>query len=367
MSAIGVDIESLPPLFARWMAELLPGPVPRETRATCHDCAMCANEPEAQKPSTDYFDPLVKCCTYVPVLHNFLIGRILSDDDPNAATGRESVEKRIKEGVALTPLGLDHPPVFSLLYGNNDGAFGHSRALRCPHFVEDDGGRCSIWSNRESTCATWFCKHVRGAVGYSFWREGLHELLMNVENDLARWCVLELNLGGAALRHLSKTGSWRGQSELASAKSLDNRRDQYEYDQVWGEWAGREMEFFVACAQRVNTLRWNDVLSICGPEARAHAQLTVAAYQRLVSMELPSSLKVGDLQLVQIKRDVTRLTTYSSSDPIDVPKIVMDSLPHFDGRSPNEALAAIANETGVEIDLSLVRKLVDFEVLLTPS
>jgi Fe-S-cluster containining protein len=184
--------EPLPPLFAAWVAELLKGPIPKESRATCDDCAMCAHGEEQDGPQTDYFDPDVKCCSYVPVLHNFLVGRILLDDDPATVAGRSTVEKRIKEAVAVTPLGLGQAPVFSLLYENSNLAFGRSRNLRCPHYLEETG-RCGIWRHRESTCATFFCRHVRGSVGYAFWQKSLHQLLMAVESDLARWSVLELD------------------------------------------------------------------------------------------------------------------------------------------------------------------------------
>lgn len=31
----------LPPLYAAWMEQVLPGPIPVETQATCQQCAMC--------------------------------------------------------------------------------------------------------------------------------------------------------------------------------------------------------------------------------------------------------------------------------------------------------------------------------------
>ena len=34
-------VHELPPLYHAWMADLLTGPIPRESNATCHDCAMC--------------------------------------------------------------------------------------------------------------------------------------------------------------------------------------------------------------------------------------------------------------------------------------------------------------------------------------
>lgn len=117
-----------------------------------------------------FFDPQVKCCTYLPELPNFLVGRILADEDPALAVGRATVEKRLQAGVAVTPLGLDRTPFYDLLYQHADTAFGRSHTLRCPHYIEE-GGLCGIWQHRNSVCATWFCKHVRGAMGFRFWKE----------------------------------------------------------------------------------------------------------------------------------------------------------------------------------------------------
>jgi Fe-S-cluster containining protein len=357
--------ELLPPLYAQWVDELLEGSIPRESRATCDDCAMCAHGEEQQGPQTDYFDPVIKCCTYVPVLHNFLTGRILSDDDPAAALGRSTVEKRIKEGVAVTPLGLGQPPVFSLLYESSDTAFGRSRNLRCPHYIED-GGRCGVWRHRESTCATWFCKHIRGSVGYAFWHQSLHQLLMAVENELAHWAVLELDPGDEALRRLL-TDESKARSKPVTGEAIDNRVDPESYAKLWGDWLGREGEFFVECAGLVNPLSWDDVLAVTGSEVRGWARLTKDAYRRMTSDEVPPALKVGAMHLVKITRDMTRVSSYSSFDPVDIPSPVMESLHFFDGRPTDDAIAAIAGEKGIRLDPSLVRKMVDFALLVPPE
>jgi hypothetical protein len=321
------------------------------------------HEPLREK---DYFDPAIKCCTYVPKIHNFLAGRVLSDDDPTAQPGRATVEDRIRAGVAVTPLGLKQPAVFSLLYENGLSAFGRSRALRCPHYIED-GGRCGVWRHRESTCATWFCKHVRGSVGHSFWRESLQHLLMVVENDLARWAVLQIDLGLEALKHLVATPDWRSQPDSVTAESIDNRVDRASYAAIWGKWVGREADFFVNCARLVNSLSWKDVLEIAGPEARAYERLTQDAYARLTSNEVPPALKVGSMQLVQLSHETSRVSSYSIFDPIDIPNQVMESLHYFDGRPIGQAIGAIAADRGISIDHSLVRKLVDFAVLVPPE
>src|SRR5206468_1973039 len=106
----------LPPLYAVWMREALGRPIPEEKEATCDDCVMLAKGCEAPQTSGFFFDPQTKCCTYVPELPNFLVGRILADSDPAAARGRATLEKRFESGVAVTPLGIGRSPTFRLLY-----------------------------------------------------------------------------------------------------------------------------------------------------------------------------------------------------------------------------------------------------------
>lgn len=356
--------EPLPPLYEKWIDDLVGGAIPRESRATCDSCAMCTGGKE-QEPGarTYFFDPVIKCCTWVPTLQNFLVGRILSDADPAAQFGRATVEKRIADGIGVSPLGLAPPPVFSLMYQNSSDSFGRSCTLSCPHYIKD-GGRCGIWRNRNSTCTTWFCKHVRGEVGFTFWRDSLHHVLQTVERALARWCLLELKFDDQALRHLVGTEDWADDPATVTGASLDNRVDRKAYARIWGKWLGREQEFFCRCAELVRPLSWADALAIGGPQARVYARLTQEAYGQLISDEVPSPLQVGPFHLVQIENAMTRVNTYSVYDPLDVPQAVMELLHYFDGRPTERALAAIADERGVSLDPALVRKLVDFKLLI---
>jgi hypothetical protein len=362
----GAQAALLPPLYAQWMDDLLGGPIPHESKATCDDCAMCAKPGDEIGAEHTFFDPNIKCCSIVPDLSNFLVGAILSanGDDPDAVRGLESIERRISEQVAVTPLGLFKPPVFRLIYDNIDNAFGRSRSLRCPHYVEDTG-RCGIWRHRGSTCATWFCKHVRGAVGRDFWRTSLERLLNVLEKDLAQWCLLEVGLGGEAIEELLGPYS-EGQSGSLTAEHLDNRCDPVRQRRIWGEWYGRERDFFIQCGRLVDQLSWTEALEICGPEARIYAEVTRRAYEGLVSNEIPSALRVGSIQLVRMTTGVSRVRSYSPYDPIDVPAEVMELLGYFDGRPVEAALNAIAAEKGTHLDPQLIRKLCDFKVL-TPA
>jgi len=354
-------VEPLPPLYAGWVAEFLGGPVPRENRATCETCAMCAPAGEQPNPRGHYFDPATKCCTFLPDLPNFLVGRILSDGDPSGEFGRTSVERRIRERLAVTPLGLG-PHRSSRRYDTDIDDYGRAHDLRCPHYIED-GGLCGIWRNREAVCATWFCKHVRGNVGHMFW-QSLRRLLKVIELSLARRCVIKLSLGDDALRHLKDSAAWDGRPPPIASESIDNRADEEAYVRLWGSWPGREIDFFIRCAELVEPLSWNDVLAIGGPRAQESARLSRQAYARLMSDDVPAVLSAAAMEISHSGPETARVSTYSPYDPIDLPLTVMALLPYFDGRPTEEAIALIEGKTGIRLEHAFVQTLVDFGVLV---
>ena len=354
----------LPPLYAAWMDQLLSGPIPAETDATCSDCAMCSTESGSQPRSELFYNPEVKCCTYIPTLPNYLVGRILSDDDPASARGRKSVEERLRAGLAVTPLGLGLPAAYGFLYAHAAGeAFGLSKNLRCPHYLEEEGGQCGIWKHRASVCATWYCKHVRGAVGARFWA-ALHQLLTAVEHNLSLWCVYELEIEIEALRILCAGKSSLKPDYRLDGLALDGKVDHVVYERCWRKWSGREAEFYQAAARLVDDLNWRDIASLAGPEVKIHEKLVRDAYSRLMSQELPSFLKVGSLNVSGLGRQSCRVTTYSPLDPLDLPNSLIAVLPYFDGRPTSDAITTIEQREGIKLDVALVRKLADFEILV---
>lgn len=355
----------LPRLYARWMGDVLPGPIPAETEATCDDCAMCAGG--ADRPTADFlFDPSTKCCTYIPELPNYIVGLILNDDDANFAAGRATMIDRLETGVAITPISIGKSPTEMFLYQQTSQleAFGRNPNLRCPHYLEDANGACGLWKHRAAVCATWHCKHVRGMVGFRFWKE-IFQLLVQVELELAHWCVMELDVGTAALQNLfSLPVSDDGPTGPTPAGLLDGKRTDEASAEIWGEWAGRQKEFYAACGQLVETLAWEDVTKLCGSATRIHERLTRDAYKNLVLDEIPESLRVGPIKLVQMGADFHRVKSYSPLDPLDLPRKLVELLHYFDGRPTKDAIKSIAADTGHKLDDDLVRKLVDFQILV---
>lgn len=357
--------DDLPPLYARWASEFLSAPIPVETEATCSNCAMLAAEGGDTHLAavTPFFNPDTKCCTYLPVLPNFLIGRMLADDSPEFARGRATLEARLDARIALSPFGLGRGATFDLLYVTSGPSwFGHARTMRCPHYIDDNGGQCGVWRHRAAVCATWFCKHVRGAVGQRFW-QALHRLLSAVERELSLWCALELGISSDALRRFLNE-----RKPVPSPGPADLDGVAITAAHAFGEWSGREPDFFRECARMVNALRWQEIERICGPEVRALTALTREAFDDLRSRTIPRTLRAGPFTVIGPGQHSSVVEGYDGADRLELPNEVLAVLHRFDGSvSTTQALRTIHAETGLTIERDLVRLLVDFEILLAVS
>ncbi len=363
MPASTPQSSSFPPLYLGWMEELLGSAPPEESRATCSDCAMLQKPGDRPSDLNIFFDPQSKCCTYLPDLPNFLVGRIFLDQTPEMAAGRASVERRMATQVAVTPMGIGQPSSYLLWYNHSKSGFGRSRTLRCPHYIEE-GGLCSIWRHREGTCSTWFCKHDQGAASQRFWRDALHRLLKAVEAGLSYWCVLQLDLGSAALERVLNLSN---NFDTIEEGELESKVRPADYRALWGRWFGRERQFFEACASRIEGLSWADVAQICGPKVGILARFTQDTYAQISRTTPEPALRCGSFRLVSLRADVARVSTYNDYDPVEIPVPLLGLLRHFDGQPTSEAVATIKEREGVTLDDALIRKLTNFGLLVRPE
>lgn len=338
----------LPPRYADWLSQLLGGTLPEEQVATCSRCAMQTDSvPEGYRFRSD-----AKCCTYVPALPNFLLGAALRELPPGAA--RAGLERRLADPAACTPHGLD--------VGEDDRAryqaivaaetFGRDPDLRCPHYLDEAGGLCGIWRHRNGVCATWFCKHDRGAAGQRFWNAA-EVLLALVERELSHWCACQL------LYHGAPPGSAEDDDELPE----------------WSAWAPHAREYYLRAAAMVDELSWSEVQVITGPELTPLAARLQAAYAELQPAPRAQPLVQLRGRAVQLSEALrishrgparTRVVSYSDSDPIDLPSELVAVLPRFDGR-PTEVVRAELAAEGMVLTDELLARLVDFAVLESPD
>jgi hypothetical protein len=330
------------------MDQLLEGPIPPETESDCRDCPLCAENSDRNK-SEYVFNSWTKCCTYMPDLPNYLAGRILQDQDPLHRDGRRAFEAQLSRNLILTPLGAYPPPSYRAAYTGNTEGFGQNLSLRCPYFLEE-GGLCGIWKHRNSRCATWFCKFKRGSVGVIFWKY-MDQLLSAVERSLSSWCVLQLNIGAAALEQLFPPPP--------------TPRVLADLPKIWGDWSDKEIEFYKECSRLVERLTWQDVSLIGGAEINVFARLARQAYENLLSKTIGTSLKVGNWKkIIPANGETYRIWSYSPYDPLDLPRFVVDVLHYFDGRPTQEVLEIIFKEKGIKMDRNDLQKLTDFGILV---
>jgi hypothetical protein len=353
---------NLTPLYASWVAEWLGGSIPAETEATCQECALLMES--APLPANDLtrrIHPRTKCCGYYPKLTNFQVGRILNETDSTAAPAQNVVAARVQNRFMATPLVLDVPPAYSLLYAKSP-YMGSALKLQCPYYVEDLlGGACGIWQHRNAICVTWFCKHSRGQIGWAFWR-ALEYLLQPMEDTLSAWCLTQLEITDDSLARILPD---RRDAKLQlTPQELDAVVDEKAHRALWGNWAGREAEFYRECGRLVSALSAQRALEIGGTEVALRLRVARQTYRALISADLPRAVRPGSFRVQPLGDGQVQIVSYSEYAPLLLPAVVLNLLPYFEGRTVAEALAAIDAQEQIEMEPALVRKLLDFEILV---
>ena len=288
----------------------------------------------------------------------FRAGGALRSASPHGAA---SVRRRLSEGDGLSPIGLVADPALVASTHTDRERFGRDASLRCPHYEPVDG-RCGVWAWREATCATWFCKHTRGAVSKAFWNR-LHQLLRAAERHLARHCAVELGIPpeGIAMMHpmISVDGTLRGH-DVVPVGSLTERGA---YERLWGPWTGREEAFYRAAYRVVEPMSWDDVVVAAGSEVKALSTVVRLALSRTRDESIAGRVALGSLQVVGMSAGSVRVQGYSFLDPLDVPRVLFDVLHHFDGRPLAEAISQATEAAGEPVPEGAIRMLIDFGVL----
>ncbi len=321
----------LPPLYGRWISELLGETLPEEQAATCDACVQCSG----RAPEGYRFAEATKCCTYVPALANYLVGGSLR---AGSLQGRERVLRRMRaEPDSVTPHGLDATEDERRRYRDilTGERFGRDPELHCPYYLSEAGGLCGVWKHRNGICATWYCKHDRGVVGQRFW-QALEVLLTAVERELSHWCACTILY--------EETAPQDGDAA------------------PWTAWTGRETDYFRRAAELVEPLTWTDVQAIGGPALAPAIDDLLAAHAALRD-GIPARLELGTIRVTHRGDATSRIVTYLDTDALELPTELLDLLPRFDGR-PTAAVLAELRGAGVEVAPALLRLLVDFEMLV---
>jgi hypothetical protein len=323
--------EAFPALYRAMLGATGELELPAEAKATCASCAMLEGSCGATAQPVDgvrrFFRSDTKCCTFHPRLPNYLVGAILSSEDPAGAEGRRRIEARLASGVGVAPQWLHPPRRWTLLYDSSRQAFGRSAGLRCPYYAVEGGG-CTIWTHRDAVCSTWFCKYVAGEDGRRFWTVA-KELLSLVEIQLSRLALLEL-FPEALDAPLPPKGA-----PLAAHEIDEEPPPPEERARTWGRWAGRERELYLRAFEHVRGLGAARLEELLGLDGRIARRAIERARDAATSTALPPVLRFDPAATVQWRPDGTvALGAYSELEAVALPAAAYRLLVRFTGDEP---------------------------------
>ncbi|MBX3192864.1 MAG: hypothetical protein KF819_38120 [Labilithrix sp.] len=353
----------LPPIYQHLMPDaLFDAQAVKEPRATCDDCAMC-DKGTGAPVAMSYFQPDMKCCTYFPILPNYLVGALLSDPSPELAEGQKRVRARIAGRVGVTPYFVAPPRKQSIMMEatRETGAFGRSRVLICPYFQPSEKGDCTIWKHRDAVCSTFFCKYEAGYRGYQFW-SALKEYLGYAEVGLAMFSARAVDPGVVEpkIPRLKLT-----KRDLEDLPPTDE-----EYASYWGAWVGREAEFYIACHEQVKAMKKEEFAARIDDTQQGKRYLADATsrYAGLATLVVPSSLVRNPKMIERHVGESVVVTTYSVNDSFALEKDLYDVLGMFSAdKTLAENLAWLEKEHGIELAPELIKYLFMHAVLVAPE
>jgi len=344
-------IDDFPEVYKNFLPDFLNNTIPEETLATCHDCAMCKKEGDPEVGM--YFSPNLKCCTYHPNLPNYLIGGLLTDKSPEMDEGRRRIREKIKKKIAVTPYGIDAPKKYRLLSKNQRStAFGNNKLHICPYY-EKSSGNCTIWKFREATCSTWFCKYVAGTTGKKFWLI-TKEYFKDIQSNLIEYVMYKMGWDSEIILNSRKK---ENEVEELSAEDLDDLSPSNNvYQSIWGEWSGREEEFYKETFRIIETITPEQFEQISGFSQYIHLDKLKKIHQQVVNPSLPEKLQRNpQLLFTRMESEFCQARIPSLNLSVEIPRLLYDILDLFDGlRTNEEVLQLVLEQKNTEIEENLL-------------
>lgn len=257
---------SLPEIYRSFL------PSPILELATQESLATCENCPQISKGAKPRYHESLKCCTFYPLLTNYLVGGVLAEHLP----GADLICRQISQRQYVLPLGLGPSPAYQWRFINkNEKDFGNNPDLVCPFFAKNTGG-CGLWKYRSSECRSFFCRSEKGEAGERFWR-AFNEYLFFVEINLSQEFLLQTGFLPADFK--AQLGRLK-RLEFHSGDGQNWYLSEWEYQKLWDHWFGREREFFLQAYEWVKSLSQKNWNRDFGRESRKYEQAVLEAYQR---------------------------------------------------------------------------------------
>jgi hypothetical protein len=344
--------------YRSYLPVVFDNPAPQEEKATCNNCAMLPPPGAPPQSSIQYYRPDTKCCTYHPILPNYLVGAALADGRPEMDEGRRRLRARIAARVSVSPRWVSPPRKMEvLLRASWVNTMGRSLMLRCPLYSPDNGG-CTLWPHWDSVCATFYCKHMAAADGEAFWRSVRH-YLSYVERRLAIAAACAVIPG-------HDEPDLRGYLTLEDLEDLPPAEERYAA--LWGEWLGREEEHYLRCHEWVKNLSRSEFEAIVGDaELQSRQENLEQSWDRLQNPALPDRLVRHPRLSPQDTPDGILVRGYNA-EPLILTRDLFDVVNLFDGKETvAELRARLKKESELDLPEDMLLQLHRYRVLVTPE
>jgi Fe-S-cluster containining protein len=251
--------------------------LPRERRATCHNCPMACFQGH---------DSVYRCCAYHPQVPNFLLGLAGETQKVRGVLGN------LERQGFLLPEGFMRSPGqwVDYLADLKDNRFDASTRVKCP-LLEVPSGLCQIYAFRNAVCSTFFCYNDHGEAGDEFWRV-FEEMISYAELGLCQWALARCGFDVPAYYRRLDSLAPRI-ADVTDPKTHGWKEEVLDF--LWAEHADRKLELYAECAAQIEENRerlWEI--------ARAQTVLDAPKFERagvkMVPKELEDEIDPADLE-----------------------------------------------------------------------
>ena len=264
-----------------------------------------------------------KCCSYYPVLPNFLVGGVLEAGD---SEGARRVRRVLDAGTGVSPYGLLRP-LDRLPRKRVLPTRAQLEAEIC-HYYDD--GACSIWEYRGHMCATHHCLSVGGQRGHVFWHE-LGQYLSGVETRLALFAMTSAGIP----------------RETGQPTPFDDNGAVDTAWMAWDDYAHPPERFYRDCFRAVADLPDDAFEPRDGPDVPDREQKLLATLRTFEDSEIPEEL-IFDGQ--SKPADDPRFVVFvGDAGETRLPALMSPFVRMFDGRRTTHMVVREATRLGVNI------------------
>jgi len=306
-------------------AEVLSMEIPNERFADCMDCFHCTSTARATHS--------IKCCSYHPILPNYMVGAILKDHSPAMAEGRRRILEKIKNRIGVTPYGIIPPTEHQVLYNKHvkksKGEIARSKeiakALQCPY--QSAESMCTIWKYRTELCSTYHCASVGGQKGKRFWGVAF-QYLTSMEQKLTLYALEAIGYPAKSIQ------TNRLNPIRFGLDTKDGTFNEPFYKKIWKQWEGQEIEFFEKSYALIQQINQDQVADLAGIEEKVQMTQLEERAQNMLQNEIPHFLQLDKTHSTYSSIEKNQQFTLPNGKRFKVTPLQLKFIRGFNGTTP---------------------------------